>query len=165
MSEILAKARQIESWLRNRFEVRAFLTGSTALGLNLPGSRDFDFVLPAEPDGWQHLEDRLACDFTPSAFNSDKSSFLVFQGEILNESVDIAMVPTTEAEPIRRAIERIQGVLDDERRRGIVSRKSALLGSWFFPRRRYRIYKKQVERELGFPRLERRKWFRRRAGC
>ena len=123
-------------------------------------SRDFDFVVPASPDDWRSLARRLSEDLSPSPFNTEGSPFLVFEGEILGDPVDIALVPAGEAEAVRRAIERIRNELTDDRRREIVARKTALRRAWFFPRRRYRSFKKRVERELGFPRLRRRKWFK-----
>ncbi|MBN2071498.1 MAG: nucleotidyltransferase domain-containing protein [Candidatus Krumholzibacteriota bacterium] len=150
------RARELERFLRDKYSGDLFLTGSLVTGLNVPGSVDFDFVLPAEnPQRFHELKDALERDFKPMSINRETSDFAVFQGAALNEKIDIALLPVHKAQMIRERQVIVQKSLSEEEKRRIISRKKRLRNLPILSRRIYNWYKRRLWKRLGMPRFYR----------
>lgn len=150
------RARELEQFLRDKYSGDVFLTGSLVTGLSVPGSVDFDFVLPAEsPQRFHELKDALQRDFKPTPLNRETSDFAVFQGAALNEKIDIALLPVHKAQMIRERQVIAQKSLSEEEKRRIISRKKHLRNLPILSRRIYNWYKRRLWKRLGMPRFYR----------
>lgn len=142
-------AREIEAYLSDKYGVDAFLIGSVAIGLHIPGSRDLDFILPGEGEQLKRVREGLARDFTPSPLNDPDNDIQLFIGKVLGEEVHLASVVTPKAEERRYMIRLVNATLREDDRRKIVRKKTRLKKSWFFPTYRYQRFKRVTNRRLG----------------
>jgi len=153
---IMDKAREIEQHLREKYRADVFLAGSLVTGLGIPGSIDFDFVLPAEsPSRFHELKDALERDLIPKPLNRETSDFAVFHGSVLNEKIDIALLPIHKAQAIRDQQDIVRRSLTEEEKLRIISRKKFLRNLPFLSRRIYNWYKRRLWKRLGMPRYHR----------
>lgn len=150
------KARETERHLREKYGADVFLAGSLVTGLSIPGSIDFDFVLPAEsPRRFHELKDALERDLDPKPLNRETSDFAVFQGQVLGEKIDIALLPIHKAQAIREQQDVVRKSLSDKEKQRIISRKKLLRNLPFLSRRTYNWYKRRLWKRLGMPRYYR----------
>jgi len=153
---ILEKALEIERYLNEKYGADVFLTGSLVTGLSIPGSIDYDFVISAlTPRQFFEVREKLASDLRPMPLNRETSDFAVFQGRVLGEKVDVALLPVHKAEAIRRQQEGVRSGLTPQEIRRIVKRKKMLRNLPFLSRRIYNCYKRRLWKKLGMPRYRR----------
>ena len=152
----MRKAREIEEHLCVKYGVDAFLTGSLVTGLNIPGNADYDYVIPAEsPRRFFELKAALLQDFDWSPANRELADYAVFRGHALGEKVDIALMVSPKAHLIRYQQDLLRRNLTEERKRGIIAKKSRLKNLWIFSRKFYNRYKRRIAARLGMPRYRR----------
>lgn len=150
------RARGLEQFLRDKYGGDVFLVGSLVTGLNVPGSVDFDFVLPADsPRRFHELKDALERDFEPKPINRKTADYAVFQGAVLDEKIDIALLPAHKAQMIRERQIIVKNSLSEEEKRRIISRKKRLRNLPILSRRIYNWYKRRLWKRLGMPRFYR----------
>lgn len=153
---IMDRAHELIEYLRDKYGADVFLAGSLVTGLSIPGSIDFDFVLPAEnPQRFHELKDALERDLDPKPLNRETSDFAVFQGTALNEKIDIALLPIHKAQAIREQQDVVQNSLSEKEKQRIISRKKLLRNLPILSRRIYNWYKRRLWKRLGMPRYYR----------
>lgn len=133
---------------------RAFLGGSTGLGLEAEGAdTDYDFIVPYS--SLQHVmraKDRYLQkypDLAESPFNEGRKNKQVLSGKIGDVEVDITLAPGKGPEDYIQSIKDARERLTPEQRAAIKKRKAALKKAWILPETRYKKYKKELDRELG----------------
>ncbi len=155
-TRIMEKAYTLERHLREKYSADVFLAGSLVTGLSIPGSIDFDFVVPAESPGRFHeLNEALERDLDPKSLNRETADFAVFQGTALGEKIDVALLPIYKAQAIREQQDVVRRSLSDAEKQRIISRKRRLRNLPFFSRRIYNWYKRRLWKKLGMPRYHR----------
>ena len=65
------------------------------------------------------------------------------------KDIDVALATGADVFNAVRSINTAKQNLSDARRAEIIAKKKELLNSWFFPKTRYKRYKREVDKELG----------------
>lgn len=135
-----------------QISTKAQVSGSTALGINIPGS-DVDIFVPFKrksdfEKAKKRIQDKLK--LTPSPYNKPTSPKFVFA----TPEVDVALAYGPEAMKRHESVEKAKQILTPEMAEQIRKKKIALKKAWFFPEKRYKKYKKDVDNQLGLYRLK-----------
>jgi len=148
---------ELQEYLKKKYNVSPFLTGSMALGLNLPDApTDYDYAVTVKsPTKYNKLVQRLERTTETSPYNKPYTDYNVFKTDYKGNPVDIALLLGDKGRQQREALMSAREKLDDAKRQAIIQRKHELKNSWFFPEYRYKRYKRNIDNELGLPKFTR----------
>ena len=156
--DIHQRAAEIQGAVAKDLKISAnkpFLTGSMALGLNVPGKADYDYGVPIGSKReyrrvMRHLD--KSPNWKPSNYNKGNSDYMVYQGKIGKDPVDVALLYGAKGEFQRYAIEAANKALTPEARERIIAKKK-LVKSPFVPKFIERRVKRGIDARLGLPRF------------
>lgn len=156
LTEEQRKAKSIRREIAKTYKTQPYLTGSMALGTNVPGHVDYDYgIVSQNLKRFKELAAQLESGATPSPYNKPNTDYRVFQAQIQGEPVDIALVYGRKGAEHRSATRRVAKTLSPEEKASIAKRKKELKESWFFPKYRTKKYKRELDKQLGIPRFGR----------
>lgn len=139
--------------LSKRLNVTPFLTGSMALGTNVPGSVDLDYMVQLKSkEKMLRLANKLRKnpEFKTSPYHSGMSDYQIFMWDRKNKlPVDIALVYGDKADKYKSTVREVINKLTPEEREQIRKEKARLQQAWFMRQSRYRKYKRELDERLG----------------
>lgn len=139
--------------LRKRLNVSPFLTGSMALGTNVPGAVDLDYTIPLKSkEKMLRLSKRLRqnSEFKASPYHSEAGDYQVFTWQRDNKlPIDIAFIYGDKAQKYKAAVQAASTKLTPEEQEQIRQEKARLQKAWFMRQSRYRKYKRELDKQLG----------------
>ena len=143
----------ITAALRKRLNTpSAYVSGSEALGIALPGSSDVDIHIPIKSRAkFDRLQAKLGKSFEPMPFNKPGRDHVGYTGKIDGEPVDIAVTYGTKGFEKRAAIRRVAAELTPEKKAQIIAEKRRLKKAWIAPELRYHAYKRGLDVQHGIP--------------
>jgi len=162
--DALHKADEIKHQLGRQYSIKPYLTGSLALGLNLPGKYDYDYGVNVRSlDKYHKLLNKFEKSevFKPSPYNKPNTGMNIFQGEVAGVPVDLALLYGDPGKQRREATARIKSELqaDNETRLDLLRRKAAIKDLLphvpFIGEKLVKRMKKKLDEEIGMPRFGR----------
>jgi hypothetical protein len=154
--QAMAKANEIKRELKRKYRVTPYLSGSLALGTNLPGESDFDYGIPVQQKKrFLELYEQFKRDMKESPYNRGDSDYRVFTTTIGGEPVDVALIFGGKGAHHRDAIKYLSKTMTEKQKQKIIEEKAKLKGAWIAPKYRYKRYKRNLDTQLGIPRFSR----------
>lgn len=148
----LVKESSISEY-RKMFGRNADIVGSEALGLELEGSSDVDIFVPyASRHAYEKALQRMAeryPDMVMNEISKNRDDKKTFVGTVNGKPMDVVIAYGDRAKKFKQAFGSARSRLTEKRRAEIKAKKQALHDSLFFPKTRYRMYKREIADELG----------------
>jgi len=152
------KANKASTYFREKkaelsFLGDSFLMGSSAIGIDLPGKSDKDYMVKA--DSFEDAVDKSLKlikrypNFRSSNYNTVDRKKLVFTGTLNGVSTDIAFDWSGNYDYMKKAFDDAKDSLTDKEREEIRNKKVKLKNSFIFPETRYNKFKIKKNKELG----------------
>jgi hypothetical protein len=130
----------------------AYLSGSSALKIGVPGSSDVDVHIPTRSvKAFKKVESRLLKTLEPSAYYKPGYDHAGFTGKMDGRPIDVAVTYGEKGFQKRDAIRRVASTLTDDDRRKIIATKQRLKKAWIAPEARYHAYKRGLDIKHGIP--------------
>lgn len=149
----LVKESSSLSEYRKMFGRNADIVGSEALGLELEGSSDVDIFVPySSRHAYEMALKRMAeryPDMVMNEVSKNRDDKKTFVGTVDGKPMDVVIAYGDRARKFKQAFGSAKARLTEQRRAEIKARKQALHDSFFFPKTRYRMYKREIADELG----------------
>lgn len=132
---------------------RAFLGGSTGIGIGIEGVKDYDFMVPySTREQVLRAKGRYLTKYPglhESPFNEGRLNKQVLTGDIDGVDVDVVLAQGEGPQRYIDSVKAARARLTPEEKADIIARKAALKNALFFPETRYKRYKKQLDRDLS----------------
>lgn len=132
----------------------ATIVGSEGLGISIPGKSDRDILVPySTKRNYDNLVDKLrdnGMGLQESEYNSRKrDGYRVYSYKDGGIDVDVALVHGGNASKLADKVRELRTSMTDEARQGIIDKKTSLQNAWFFKDKRYKNYKRNLDKQLG----------------
>lgn len=130
----------------------AYLSGSSALKIGIPGSSDVDVHIPTRSvASFKRVERKLLKTLSPSAYYKPGYDHAGFTGKMDGRPIDVAVTYGEKGFKKRDAIRRVASTMTDEERQQIIATKQKLKSAWVAPEARYHAYKRGLDIKHGIP--------------
>lgn len=130
----------------------AYLSGSSALGIGVPGSSDVDVHIPTRSvKSFKRIEKHLKKTLEPSAYYKPGYDHAGFTSKMDGRPIDVSVTYGEKGFKKRAAIRRVASELTDEQRQQIIATKQKLKKAWIAPEARYHAYKRGLDLKHGIP--------------
>lgn len=130
----------------------AYLSGSSALKIGIPGSSDVDVHIPTRSvASFKRVESKLLKTLSPSAYYKPGYDHAGFTGKMDGRPIDVAVTYGEKGFKKRDAIRRVASTMTDGERSQIIETKKKLKSAWIAPEARYHAYKRGLDLKHGIP--------------